>query len=122
MSQNPEARYRLVNARTGEVLADSLHGAFDSASRRKGLLGRESMGEGQALIIAPTNAIHTWFMKFEIDVVFTSKAGLIVKMSQSLKPWRMFAALRGYAAIELPAGRLAATNTIRGDRLRIEVY
>jgi uncharacterized membrane protein (UPF0127 family) len=55
-------------------------------------------------------------------VVFASKAGLIVKTSQSLKPWRMFAALRGYAAIELPAGRLAATNTIRGDGLRIEVY
>jgi uncharacterized membrane protein (UPF0127 family) len=120
--QNPEARYRLVNGRTSEVLADSLHGAFDSSSRRKGLLGRESMPEGEALIIAPTNAIHTWFMRFDIDVLFASKDGRIVKIRQSLRPWRMFAALRGYAAIELPAGSLSARKTTAGDTLHLERY
>jgi hypothetical protein len=54
------ASFRLVNERTGGVVADHLIGAFDSKARRTGLLAHESMPAGTAMIIAPTNAIHTF--------------------------------------------------------------
>jgi len=111
---------RLVNQRNGRVVAHSVFAAFDSATRRKGLLGRDSLESNTALIIAPTSAIHTWFMRFPIDVAFVTREGRIVKMSHSLPAWRMFVALKAYAAIELPAGVLASSDAVVGDLLSLD--
>ena len=101
-------------------MAQEIGTAFDSASRRKGLLGRDSLAGGSAIIIAPTNAIHTWFMRFEIDVAFVARDGRIVKTRQRLRPWRMFGAIRAFAAIELPGGSLQLSGTEAGDTVRVE--
>jgi uncharacterized protein len=114
--RNP-GNHSLRNERTGAVLAMHVLGAFDSASRRTGLLRHESFPEGSAIIIAPSNAIHTFFMRFAIDVAFVSKDGRVVKIRAGVPPWRMSAALRAYAVVELPAGTLEKTGTRRGDRL-----
>jgi uncharacterized protein len=119
MLKAPDGAYQLINRRNGKIVAGRISAAFDSASRRKGLLGRDSLGAGSALIIAPTNAIHTWFMRFDIDVAFVAKDGQIVKLRRRLKPWRLFATLRAFAAIELPAGSLADSDTVVGDVLEI---
>ena len=72
------------------------------------------------MIIAPTNAIHTFFMKFAIDVAFVARDGRVLKTRHAMGPWRMAAALRGFAVVELAAGVLAETQTTAGDRLTIE--
>jgi len=69
----------IVNSRTSLILADHLIPAFDSAARRTGLLRHGGLPEGSAMIIAPSNAIHTFFMKFPIDVLFVAKDGRVVK-------------------------------------------
>jgi uncharacterized membrane protein (UPF0127 family) len=109
----------LVNSRSGHRLAHSLTGAFDSASRRTGLLGRDGLDQGHALIIAPTSAIHTFFMRFAIDVAFVRRDGRVVGIRHAMKPWRVAAALGAHAVIELPAGTLADSGTVRGDNLII---
>ncbi len=109
----------LVNDRTGVVLADRLIPAFDSATRRRGLLQHGELPEGTAMIIAPSNAIHTFFMKFPIDVVFVGRDGVVRKIREAVAPWRMSAALRAYAVIELRAGALGRSNTVIGDTLVI---
>src|SRR5262245_62400245 len=116
---DPTRPFRLVNVRTGELVADHLIGAFDSETRRTGLLAHQSMPAGTAMIIAPTNAIHTFFMKFAIDVLFVAKDGQIVKTRGSLKPWRMAAAWRGHTVIELAAGSIERCEMLPGDRLMI---
>ena len=107
------------NGRNGRVLADSVLSAFDSKTRRAGLLGYDSLPDNQAMVIAPTNAVHTWFMRFSIDLAFVDKAGRVVKTYQSVKPWRVAGALRAYAVVELAAGSLARNDTIPGDTLEI---
>ena len=109
----------LVNDRTGVVLADRLIPAFDSAARRTGLLQHGELPEGSAMIIAPSNAIHTFFMKFPIDVAFVGRDGVVRKIREGVAPWRMSAALRAYAVIELRAGALGRANTAIGDTLVI---
>lgn len=111
--------HRLVNERNGEVVATELVGAFDSTSRRTGLLKHDSLPDGNALIIAPSNAIHTFFMRFDIDVAFVARDGRILKVRHAMRPWRMAGALRGFAVIELPAGVLARTQTGPGDTLLV---
>lgn len=107
----------LENVRTRRVVAAQLLTAFDSASRRQGLLGRDSLPEGSALIIAPSNAVHTFFMRFPIDVAFVRRDGRVIKVRSAVRPWRMTASLRAFTVIELPAGALAQSNTVRGDVL-----
>jgi uncharacterized membrane protein (UPF0127 family) len=100
-------------------VAHQLIPAFDSAARRTGLLGRQELPEGHAMIIAPTNAIHTCFMRFPIDVAFLSREGRVVKTKAAVKPWRIAASWRGYAVVELPAGTLDRCGTLAGDTLTI---
>jgi uncharacterized membrane protein (UPF0127 family) len=115
----PAVRFRLVNAHTGAVIANSVIGAFDSATRRRGLLGRDRMDGGEALIIAPTNAIHTFFMRFTIDVAFVRRDGRILKLRPSMPPWRMAVAIGAFAAVEVPAGVFASCSTKVGDILAL---
>jgi uncharacterized membrane protein (UPF0127 family) len=116
--RNGDAQWTLVQATTGQILADRLHAAFDSASRRSGLLREATWPAGSALVIAPCQAVHTIGMRFPIDVLFVDRDGCVVKTRGSLGPWRMAAAWRAFAAIELPAG--SVKDLVRaGDRVRL---
>ncbi len=119
LSANP-AGCLLRDARTGTVLATHVEIACDSRSRRRGLLGRDRLETGHALVIAPCGAIHTWFMRFAIDVLFVAKDGRVVKCAHDVKPWRMAVALTAHAAIETPAGTLRRCGAQPGDRLVLE--
>jgi uncharacterized protein len=119
--QNPDARWMLRCERNGRTLATTLEPAFDSPSRRKGLLGRSSLAEGSALILAPCNSIHTWFMQFTIDVIFVRRDGSVARVCESVKPWRMRLGFGSFATIELPAGTVRRADVQRGDRVRLDV-
>ena len=109
----------LTNTRNSQVVARTLLTAFDSASRRKGLLGRDGLPEGSALIIAPCQAIHTFSMRFAIDVAFVAKDGLVIKVRHAVPRRRIAVALRAFAVIELPAGAIERSGTRAGDLLQI---
>lgn len=112
-------KYALQNARNGHVIATDLILAFDSKTRKTGLLKHDSLAVGSAMLIAPTNAVHTFFMRFSIDIAFVNREGVVVKTYAALRPWRLAGALRAHAVIELPAGTLARHDTLVGDTLRI---
>ena len=117
MLKQPGTEYLLRNARTGVCLAGTVEGAFDSATRNRGLLGRDSFAPGSALIIAPCTSVHTWFMRFPIDVVFVSKLGEIKKVRPGIGPWRLAAAWNSFAVVEFPAG--GAGDSRAGDVLEL---
>ena len=107
----------LWNERSQRPLATHLEGAFDSASRRRGLLGRDGMAEGSALIIAPCQAVHTFRMRFPIDIVFADRQGRVVRVRSHVGAGRLAAAWRAFATIELPAGAAQHAGVQTGDRL-----
>jgi uncharacterized membrane protein (UPF0127 family) len=110
----------LRNQRTGGVVASQLLPALDSDTRRTGLLKHKNLPEGTAMLIAPTNAIHTFFMKFPIDVAFVRRDGQIVKIRPAMPAWRMAGAWGGHAVVEMAAGEFARTGTSVGDILVID--
>ena len=112
-------RFAILNARDGAVVASALEPAFDSKARRKGLLGRTHLEEGRAVILAPCNSVHTFFMRFPIDVLFVTKQGVVVKIVHELAAWRLSASLRAFATIELAAGSAARAGLRVGDRLTV---
>ncbi len=100
-------------------LAERATLAADSAARRRGLLGHEGLAPGEALVIAPSQGIHTFGMRFSIDVVFADRAGTVVALAEAVPPRRILVAWRGFAVIELAAGACRGAGLRRGDRLMI---
>jgi uncharacterized protein len=98
------------------VLAEQTERTSSAWERMRGLLGREGLPHGHALLIAPCNSIHMFFMRFAIDALFLDKDGRVVKAIPRLAPWR---ATRVYLAarsvLELAAGTLEETGTQLGD-------
>ncbi|MDI6858753.1 MAG: DUF192 domain-containing protein [Dehalococcoidia bacterium] len=115
----PHARYvRVENKGKGRTLAAQARLADRFLSRMIGLLGRGSLPEGDGLVIAPGSSIHTFFMRFPIDVVFVSREGVVLKTAENVKPWRLAFSPRGTRyTIELPVGAIGASQTERSDRL-----
>ena len=96
-------------------VAETMH------SRAVGLLGRTSLAPGTGVYLSPCLQIHTWFMRFPIDAVFIDGEGQVVRVHDSLAPWRLaWGGLRARAVIELPAGTARQAGLQRGDRLELE--
>jgi uncharacterized protein len=109
---------RLCHARTLAVVAEEVEHVRSTWARMKGLLGRDSLAEGHALLIEPCSSIHTFFMRFPIDVLFLSRDLRVLRALHRLQPWRATRVHFGSAmAVELPAGTLERAQVQRGDRL-----
>ena len=117
--KQPGVLHTLVNARTGQVIASQPTAAVDSASRRTGLLKHESMPEGFALIIAPCNAVHTFGMRFAIDLLFVARNGTVLKVCHAVPRRRIAVSWRAFATIELAAGTLTQSPAEAGDSVAL---
>jgi uncharacterized membrane protein (UPF0127 family) len=109
------------NARTGAVLAARAERAATFRARLFGLMGRRSLPDGGALLIENCAAIHTWFMRFPIDVAFLDREHRVLRMVAGLAPWRVRSGPGAAATLELPSGALAKSETRAGDQLELEV-
>jgi uncharacterized membrane protein (UPF0127 family) len=108
----------LMNGRTEQRVAN-VELATTRVERRRGLLGRNAIGPGSALVLAPCCSIHTAFMRFAIDVIFVDGDGRVVRMATRVAPWRIVIASRAFAAIELAAGSLESQPVELGDCLYV---
>ena len=113
------ARIGIINRTRGSLLGDAIDKADTSRSRRTGLLSRSGLAKGEGLWIVPCEAIHTFFMRFDIDVLFLDGQKRVVKVVSRLRPWRIAGAWRGRSVVELPAGTIQATGTTPGDQLEV---
>jgi uncharacterized membrane protein (UPF0127 family) len=118
--REPSESWRLIHEPSGRAIVHHLLTAFDSRSRRTGLLRHERLDPNTALVIAPCNSIHTFFMRFTIDVAFMAKDGRVVKVRRALRPWRLAAAMRAHSVIELADGALDDPAVHVGDRFFLE--
>ena len=76
-----------------KIISNKVNLANDTASRMIGLLKSDGLDEGESLLIEPCNSIHTFFMKFNIDVLFLDKNFKVVKVFRDMPPWRITSAL-----------------------------
>jgi hypothetical protein len=88
--------------------------------RLRGLLGRRGLDEDEGMLITPAPSVHTWFMRFPIDVVFLDRDSGVVAVAGFVGPWRMRGARGARSALELPAGAAARIGLAPGERLVVE--
>ena len=111
---------RIVNLTRQSEVAWRGNKASDTATRRKGLLGRTGMEPGEAMWIVPCEAIHTFGMKFAIDVVYLDRQLRVVKTRCAVPRSRISACPRAHSVLELPAGTIALSKSQPGDQISIE--
>ena len=110
-----------IDRTSGKELALHLALADTLFTRLKGLLGKGSLPAGAGLWIKPCNSIHTFGMKFPIDVLFLDKEKRVVGIARTLRPNRIS---RIYAdassVIELPAGTIDTAGSSIGNEVAID--
>lgn len=110
----------ILNLSRERVVCERGMVADRALARMWGLLGRRHLPEGEGLLLEPAPAIHTAFMRFPIDVVFLDAYMRVIKVVDSLPPWRSAAARQARAVLELAAGQARQRGVMPGDRLDIQ--
>jgi uncharacterized membrane protein (UPF0127 family) len=88
-------------------------------ARLRGLLGREGLDSGEGLLLRPASSIHTFFMRFPIDVVFLDRALVVLEIHDTIDPWRAASQRGAKAVLELPAGESSRRGLAVGDQLTL---
>lgn len=109
------------NLRNGKELSNNVIVAYRLLKRMKGLLGKSELPIGEALWIKPCISIHTFFMKFPIDVLFLDKTNQVIAIIKNMLPNRLTRLYpKASSVFELPAGMIEATSTEVGDKIELK--
>ncbi|MEO0335848.1 MAG: DUF192 domain-containing protein [Pseudomonadota bacterium] len=112
---------QLVNATNGQTLASFVEVAATLKERNKGLLGREDLPKDRTLWIHDCPSIHTFFMKFRLDVIFVDRKLKVTSVHRNVGPWRLIF-YGGWGAkdvFEFSAGAISQDQVQPGDQLDV---
>ncbi len=109
----------LMNTTKDQLLARNLTVAESFLQRGIGLLGKKSIHREDALWIKNCFDVHTFFMRFAIDVVFLDEQMKVRDIRRNLKPWRMAFSPGSKSVIEFLAGTITDNNLDVGDQLNV---
>lgn len=107
--------------RNDDIIFPQVTMATNPWARARGLLGRSSMPSSETLWIYPCNNVHTFFMRFAIDVVFVDRRLVIKKIAHDLKPGKVIWFVWGaFSAFEFNAGLAQEKQLREGDQLHVD--
>jgi hypothetical protein len=84
-----------------------------------GLLNRRNFVEGEGLLLDRCYGVHTFGMRFPIDVLFLDKDLRVLRAVKALPPCRTSIVKKAVYVLELPVGALEASLTAEGDQIQI---
>jgi hypothetical protein len=111
-----------LNRTRNAYLATHVRVAATHWSRFRGLMATDAarFPAGDGLWITPCRGVHTFAMRFPIDVIYLSGDKVVVHMEENLKPWRVAPVrMRAASVLELPGSTLNASRTEVGDVIEI---
>ena len=109
----------LVNATKKTVVSDNCHFANTVLKRMVGLLNRGKLEKGEGLLLDRCHGIHTFGMRFSIDVLFLDKDFCVIRAVKALPPYRTCVVKKSVYVLEVPVGALDTSRTGEGDQIQI---
>lgn len=111
---------KLVNTSKNLPLADHLEKAESFSARLIGLLRHKTLDERNTLWIDRCSSIHTFFMRFAIDVVFVDDSLKVRACYENVKPWRLILPVWGARSVfEFAVGAIRRGHVEAGDQLNV---
>ena len=109
---------RIVNQTRGTLLVSAGRQASGFWELLWGLMGKPNLPAGTGLLLPHTNWIHTFWMRFALDVLYLDKAGRVIGLNRALRPNRIGRPCwQASATLELPVGMIDCSQTTVGDVL-----
>ena len=91
---------------TGEILVPTVRILGGWFERGIGLLGRRRLPDGQAWYFPRCSAIHTFGMRFPLDLLFIDKDGCVLRAESNVGPWRTIIQRGAIGVLEMQSGWL----------------
>jgi len=113
-------RVTAVSRANGDVVCEQCLVADSPLARMRGLLGRNELPREEGVLLRPAGSIHTYFMRFAIDVVFLDRELKVLGLAEHVHPWRAVRRKGAKAVLELRAGEIVRRRLSVGDALRVE--
>lgn len=102
----------------GRVLVEQVTVARGFSGRALGLMGRAPLAPNRGLLLRPCAEIHTFFMRFPLDLIFMDDRDAVVRVVRNVEPWRMTFGGRGARAVlEAASGWMPGDAVRPGDRI-----
>jgi len=111
----------VINATKNALLSDHCRFANSFWKRMIGLLDRKAVAEGEGLLFDRCYGIHTFGMRFSIDVLCLDRSFRVLRTIPDLHPFRACLLNKAVFVVELPAGTIIRTQTTVGDQIHIRV-
>ena len=115
---------KLIHKKTGKTLAEKIVTASRLPARIKGLLGKTDFPLFHTLWIIPCRGgIHTFFMKFPIDVIFVTHALKITRVLQQITAMKLIYPplfSNTHSVFEFKASSLKHHQLQPGDQLYVD--
>ena len=109
---------RIVNESKKSTIANYVILADTFFGRLKGLMFRRNLDIGEGLMLSPCNMIHTFGMRFNLDIIFLSKDNVVLYIIENFPPGKSSPMIhKANRVIELPVGTLKKSDTKLGDYL-----
>ena len=97
---------------------NSIKVATKLSEKTFGVIGWKNWGEVKGFLIPSCNSIHTFFVRFPIDVVFLDKDNKIVGLKENLRPFSFSPIFwRAKAVLELPENSIKKHSLELGNKL-----
>lgn len=107
--------------RESEIISSHIKIADTFWLRLQGLIGKKALQPGEGLLLRPCSQVHTWFMKFAIDLIFLDQEGIIVQLVSAIAPGRVSPlVIKAGQVLELEAGTIMRYQLKEGEKLTIE--
>ena len=111
---------RLIDKSSDQLIACPVRRAAGFLERAAGLMGKRDLPEKSALWLCPCPSVHTFFMKFPLDVIFADRGLQVVSVFHSAPPGKLlFGGWKSHSAFEMRGGRLKSLKLKKGDQLYV---
>lgn len=109
------------SSRGEELIAVKVTKANNFFGKLFGLITRKKLKNNQGFLIENCSSIHTFWMRYSIDVIFLDKKNLVLAIYHNIKPFRATPFIRNaYYALELKSGTIEKTSLEVGDLVQFE--
>ena len=109
---------RIANRTRNTLLGSRVEVASTFWGRLRGFIGRTEPKRGEGLLFLRCDGIHTFWMSFDLDVLFLDEKGRVLEVYRSIRPWRRTRRVAGARyVLEVPVGTIDASGTQAGDEL-----
>lgn len=100
---------------------DNIAQAKNLWEKTVGVIGWKDFGNKNGLLLTGTSSIHTFFVRFPLDLVFLDKKNEVIEVIKSLKPFRISPIVwKASSCLEMPTGSIERFSLQKGDKLNFK--